>query len=157
MLVDTMRKKWMESTSGPPKALTQVMEAEDPQFRDQLKQAQLDCGECKPLIDAQRTLLGATAKQSTTEEEKVSKDYRFHPVDGLLERRVYLVQTEIWVPVMPTTVMPPSCFQCPREGLTWRRFAFECAHSTFLEPHRSSGSTWQALKRMAFWLSLIHI
>ena len=67
---------------------------------------------------------------------------------------MYLVQTEIWVPVMPTTVMPPSCFQCPREGLTWRRFAFECAHSTFLEPHRSSGSTWQALKRMAFWSTM---
>ena len=55
---------------------------------------------------------------------------------------------------MPSTKIPAQCFAPPREDLTWRRFAFECAHATFLEPHRSSGSTWQALKRMAFWMTM---
>eukprot|EP00973_Karenia_brevis_P072457 10065270-Karenia_brevis.AAC.1 len=34
--------------------------------------------------------------------------------------------------------------------MTWRRCAFERAHMTFLEPHRPSGATWQAIKTMAF-------
>ena len=28
------------------------------------------------------------------------------------------------------------------------------AHMTFVEPHRPSGASWQALKRMAFWPSM---
>ena len=38
--------------------------------------------------------------------------------------------------------------------MTWRRFAFERAHATFLEPHRPSGASWQALRRMAQWRTM---
>ena len=72
----------------------------------------------------------------------------------MLERAVFVTRVSIWVPVMPATTVPLDYFGESSEGLTWRRYAFETAHMTFLEPHRSSGSTWQALKRMAFWQSM---
>jgi hypothetical protein len=55
---------------------------------------------------------------------------------------------------MPTTLVPAECFGEAREDLTWRRYAFERAHLTFLEPHRPMGATWQALNRMAFWQTM---
>ena len=38
--------------------------------------------------------------------------------------------------------------------VTWRRWAFDKAHCVVLEPHRSSGPTWQTLRRIAFWPSI---
>eukprot|EP00973_Karenia_brevis_P061706 8581825-Karenia_brevis.AAC.1 len=55
---------------------------------------------------------------------------------------------------MPSIPVPGEYFagsSGERGGMTWRRYAFERAHMTFLEPHRPSNATWQALKRMAFW------
>eukprot|EP00973_Karenia_brevis_P022516 3099696-Karenia_brevis.AAC.1 len=59
----------------------------------------------------------------------------------------------MWVPVMPATTVPAEYFNgsCgERGGVTWRRYAFERAHMTFLEAHRPPGAAWQALKRMFF-------
>ena len=135
--------------------MTHLMEAGNEQFRTNLAAAQALCKECVPLIAARGHLLDATYKDSVKDAQIVSKDYRLNPVDGVLERQVSITRALIWVPVMPTTVLPPECFNPPRSDLTWRRFAFECAHMTFLEPHRSSGATWQTLKRMAFWVCML--
>ena len=34
-------------------------------------------------------------------------------------------------------------------------YAFERAHSTVFEPHRPPSSSWQALRRMAFWKTML--
>ena len=57
---------------------------------------------------------------------------------------------------MPDVVLPPEWFGIATEvPITWRRYAFEQAHTTFLEPHRPPNATWQALKRMAFWPTIM--
>ena len=57
----------------------------------------------------------------------------------------------IWVPVLPSVAVPDDYLAEGGQSVSWRRYAFDRAHCTFLEPHRSSGATWQALKRMGFW------
>ena len=81
----------------------------------------------------------------------IARDYRLNPEDAVLERAVPITRVTVWVPVMPTTVVPAECFGEAGVELTWRRYAFERAHVTFLNPHRPSGPTFQALKRLAFW------
>ena len=88
------------------------------------------------------------------EAEALTKDYRLNPEDGVLERAVDVSKARIWVPVMPALAIPSGFFAKPRDEITWRRYAFEMAHATFLEPHRSSSSSWQALKRIGFWQSM---
>ena len=63
-------------------------------------------------------------------------------------------QAIIWVPVMPSGSIPPEFIAAEGRDVSWRRYAFERAHLTPLEPHRPHGPTWQALKRMAFWPSM---
>ena len=72
----------------------------------------------------------------------------------MLERYVLAAKAPIYVPVMPTPVILPELLREPVQDMTWRRYAFEQAHMTFLEPHRPAGASWQALKRMAFWLHM---
>ena len=90
-------------------------------------------------VAACNKLLRAVQKESTKEAEILSKDYRLSPADGVLERYVMITRAAIWVPVMPAVVIPSALFAEVTAPLTWRRFAFERAHATFLEPHRSSG------------------
>ena len=97
---------------------------------------------------------GGTQKESVKEAEATAKDYRLNPEDAVLERAVLITRVRVWVPVMPTTVVPAECLGEAESDLTWRRYAFERAHATFLEPHRPSGATFQALKRMAVWPSI---
>ena len=103
------------------------------------------------MLEAQRRLLTASHKDSVKDAEIVGKDYRLHPTDGVLERRVMVQKADIWVPVLPATAIPQEALTEVRADLTWRRWAFERAHETFLEPHRPSGATWQVLKRLGFW------
>jgi hypothetical protein len=150
-LADALKQKWSESTTGPPEVLKDALEGGDEEFRTRLLGAQGMCPELRPLIEAARKLLGATLAESTKDAEEKAKDYRLSPLDGVLERKVTIVKAAIlWVPVMPVTIVPAECFGEARDDLTWRRYAYERAHMTFLEPHRATGPTWQALKRMAF-------
>ena len=151
LLSDTLAAKWTEATTGPPHALKEMLEGSDAQFREKLLYAQGRCKELMPYLEARNRLLTATHRDSVKDAGEFSKDYRLSPEDGVLERNVFVTKASIWVPVMPTTVIPPELFGTVGENVTWRRYAFDRAHTTFLEPHRSSGSTWQALKRMAFW------
>ena len=68
-------------------------------------------------------------------------NYRLNPDDGGLERQVEVQKIWIWVTVLPTTQIPCGLFRENEAELTWRRYAFERAHMTFLEPHRPSGPT----------------
>ena len=97
VLAETLRLKWAEATSGPPRALPEVLDGGDEQFRPRLLLAQGKCAECLPLVEAQKHLLSATYKESTKEAEAISKDYRLNPVDGILERSVLVTRVEIWV------------------------------------------------------------
>ena len=89
-LSDTLAKKWGEATDGPPHALTEVLSGQDGKFRPKLIEAQGRCPELAPLIEAWHKVLGAKSKEPTAEAEALSKDYRLHPVDGLLESGVSL-------------------------------------------------------------------
>ena len=96
-------------------------------------------------------ILQATKREPVRDAEVIARDYRLNPQDAVLERAVLITRVIVWVPVMPTTVLPTECFGEAGVDVTWRRYAFERAHVTFLEPHRPSSATFQALKRMAFW------
>ena len=150
-LSDALKMKWSEATTGPPQVLQGALEGGDEQFRQRLLLAQAQCQELKPVIEATRKLLGAAQGDSTRAAEESAKDYRLSPEDGVLERAVLFIKSaKLWIPVMPTTIVPAELFGEAREDLTWRRYAYERAHLTFLEPHRAMSATWQALKRMAF-------
>ena len=71
----TLRAKWMESTTGPDKAMPEVLEAEDPQLRQKLKLAQAQCKELKPLLEAQAHLLKAGYKDAIKTAEETGKDW----------------------------------------------------------------------------------
>jgi hypothetical protein len=149
-LSKTCKLKWAEATSGPAASMPEVLKSVDPSYRQKLKIAQTQCKEVRALVDAQKHLLGAAAKDSTKAAEEMSKDYRLSPEDTVLERSVMVTRAQIWVPVMPNVKLPDGVEQ----DITWRRWAFERAHCTFLDPHRSPGPTWQTLKRIAFWCSI---
>ena len=150
-LTTTLKQKWAESTSGPDKAMTGKLEAMVPDFRLKLIEAQKKCKDGERLLKALTVLLTAKAKESVKEAQDTAKDYRLHPVDGMLERKVLVARAMIWVPYMPGIILEQEDGD---RGKTWRRWAFEMAHCTFLEPHRPSGPTWQTLKRIAFWQTM---
>ena len=155
-LAKTLQAKWAEATTGPPQALPKTLDQGDDLFRQKLLEAQGRCKECKPLLEGIQKRLTATSRESVTAAEGITKDYRLNPEDGVLERSVFACKASIWVPVMPTTILPPEWFHGEsREDLTWRLYAFERAHLPFLEPHRPSGNTWQVLKRIAFWPTMM--
>ena len=60
--------------------------------------------------------------------------YQLNPVDDVLQRKVSLSVCCIWVPVVPDCVVdgevPP---------ISWRRWMYEFAHASMLNPHRSQG------------------
>ena len=105
-------------------------------------------------VAGRHLLSEAGSRDKIKEEQELAKSYRLSPLDGVLEREVFITKALIWVPVMPSTVVPREYFGIQVENLTWRRFAFEQAHTTFLTPHRTSGATWQTLKRIAFWQTM---
>ena len=103
------------------------------------------------IMESLQALSRATSKESTKEHEEKGKSYRFSPEDGVLEREVLVTKVLIWVPVLPGVPVPDELLTEASRSVTWRRYAFDRAHSTFLEPHRNSSATWQALTRMGFW------
>ena len=138
VLEDTCKQKWHEDTTAPSEELREVLQGTDEQFRERLRSAQKKCQDLKPILQAVEVLLTAAQKDSITAAEKKARDYRLNPVDRVLERKVY--KPDIWVPVMPTTIIPQDMFAKGVDNITWRRFAFDRAHSTFLEPHRPAQS-----------------
>ena len=52
VLADTLRAKWAEATTGPPRAVPEMLEGGDDQFRPRLLAAQGNCKECMPFIQA---------------------------------------------------------------------------------------------------------
>ena len=83
--------KWSEATTGPPKALTEVLEGSDEQFREKLMRAQTQCPELKPIKAALEFILNASQKESTVDAEKASKEddhaAAFHLADAQEEER----------------------------------------------------------------------
>ena len=73
--------------------------------------------------------------------------YRLDPLDDVLEKKVVLAEGVLWAPVIPDLQMTAG-------GKTWRKWLFELAHATVLNPHRSSGESFQLLRRMGFWETL---
>ena len=71
-------------------------------------------------------------------------------LDHVIERRVNITSTVLWVPVLPNVSMP-----LVTEPITWRRWAFEHAHNSYLNPHRSATETYHILRRMGYWDTLI--
>ena len=73
-------------------------------------------------------------------------DFRLSPVDDVLERLVDSVTKLMWVPCLPGGYISET-----GPFILWRRWAFEQAHATLLNPHRSAGHSFQILRRMAWW------
>ena len=75
--------------------------------------------------------------------------YRLNPLDEVLERKVSLAACCIWVPVVPDRPVPGE-----DPAISWRRWMYEFAHASMLNPHRSPGESFQILKRMGYWESM---
>ena len=114
LLSKTLKTKWEEATTGPPRALKEELEGGDEEFRHRLFLAQGKCPELEPTLEACKLLLGARQKDSTQEAERQAKDYRLNSEDGVLERAVFVTKVIIWVPVLPTTEIPTDCFPDPQ-------------------------------------------
>jgi hypothetical protein len=71
-------------------ALKEALEGSDEQFRQKLLLAQGQCRELKPLLEAASKLLSASYNESVKVAEELTKDYKLSPVDGVLERAVFL-------------------------------------------------------------------
>ena len=157
-LQTALKESWAESTSGVKTTLpipglgdTGSSKAE---LDRELLVAQGECKQTQELIERVRNNL-ATGVLHTGEDSKKgvnsTPDYRFHATSGVLERSVVVTGATIWVPVLPGVNIRPELFAKARDPVTWRRYAFECAHTVFLEPHRGAEPTWQALRRMGYW------
>ena len=68
----------------------------------------------------------------------------------MLKRRVFLADARYWVPVMPDDSVP-----CLEPSKSWRRWAFELSHLTFVNPHRTACETFQILRRLGYWRSMV--
>ena len=69
--------------------------------------------------------------------------YRLSPADEVLERKVILANCSLWVPVAPNETVEGE-----DPAMSWRRWMFEFAHASALNPRRSSGESYQILRRM---------
>ena len=143
-LRQTIRAKWREASESPEVKLPELIEGVD--VRRAILGAQSNCKVTRELLMVQRKILGATAKDSA-ESLKGGADYRLSPADQVLERKVSITNRHVWVPVLPDVSVPLQ----DEEAKSWRRWAFEWSHLTFLEPHRPTGPTWQCLKRIGYW------
>ena len=57
----------------------------------------------------------------------------------------------MWLPCLPAgDFVVPGAPPVP-----WRRWAFDLAHTTFLNPHRQAGPTFHVLRRTAWWSDLV--
>ncbi len=81
---------------------------------------------------------------------KELEEYRLNPLDDVLERRVFLADARYWVPVMPDDSVP-----CLEPSKSWRRWAFELSHLTFVNPDRTAGETFQILRRLGYWKNML--
>ena len=153
-LSDALQQKWEQSASGPPNALPEMLAGTEREFRQKLRSAQESCPESKQMLEKVKAALTGARSKGDAKQIGDNPDYRLNPQDGVLERRIVMSQAIIWVPVMPSASIPPEFLAAESRDVTWRRYAFERAHHTPLEPHRPHGPTWQALKRMAFWNSM---
>ena len=118
VLARSLQGKWKESTSGPPHPLPDVLSGGDDSLRENLRLEQGRCPELKLRIAAFAKLAVAGSKDKVVEEVQQTEDYRLHPVDGVLERQVIVGRVHMYVPVMPTTVVPPEFFGVATEGLS---------------------------------------
>ena len=127
-------------------------------FRRRLHTAQLACPETVAVIAAVRVLLDGGSKYRLREAEKIARGYRISPVTqedpGILEHEASIGGAAFWVPVMPNVSLPEDWPYENEAGTTWRRYAFDRAHGTFLEPHRTADASEAVLQRIAYWGSM---
>ena len=69
------------------------------------------------------------------------------PLDDVLEKRLVLAVGVLWVPAIPDSTMEIG-------DVSWKRWLFDDAHATLVNPHRASGESFQLLRRMGFWDTL---
>ena len=51
--------------------------------------------------------------------------------------------------------MPDDSVPCLEPSKSWCRWAFELSHLTFVNPHRTAGETFQILRRLGYWKSMV--
>ncbi len=74
----TLQKKWSEATSGPPRALPEVLAGGDELFRQKLLLAPGACPDIKPQLQAATKLLEAGSRDRIKEEQELAKSYRLN-------------------------------------------------------------------------------
>ena len=125
-----------------------------------LRQAQEQSREFGPIMRQLRDELDPEmATKRKTGQPKPKKplspleaiNYRLSPVDGVLEYELNLHVEVLYVPCIPDIQVQTE----PGE-MSWRRWLFLQCHCTFMHPHRRAGPTFQLLRRVGWWPSLVH-
>ena len=156
ILAGVAKEEWAKDTgSNEQEARTLPPLMDGRNCRPVLRSAQLDAFQTYGVIVQLRSeLTGKDMRQGPTKAVPPLKPterelYRLNPLDDVLERKVSLAACCIWVPVVPDSAVegeePPT---------SWRRWMYEFAHASTLNPHRSSGESYQILRRMGYWSTL---
>ena len=111
----------------------------DPTLRPILQQLEAAVDSAKALEAASKPLKPVEILQ-----------YRLHPLDHVLEKRLIFADGALWVPMLPAEHVPGLV-----PGVSWRRWAYELVHTTMLHAHRPPGETYQLLRRLGYWKSLV--
>ena len=141
ILAGIAKDEWARDTSSSEceaRVLPPLMDGRN--CRPVLRSAQLDAPLTYGVIIQLRSEMAGKdlrqgAMKSAPSLEPTERElYRLHPLDDVLERKVSLSTCSIWVPVVPDNAVegedPP---------ISWRRWMYEFAHASMLNPHRSAG------------------
>ena len=157
-LESTIVQKWKDVQHLPAELPPVVLQGTEDGFRRRLHDAQLACTETAAVIAAVRITLDGGSRARLLEAEKIARGYRISPVTledpGILEHEATIGGTMFWVPVMPDVPLPEDWPYEEATETTWRRYAFDRAHGTFLEPHRTADASEAVLRRIAYWKTL---
>ena len=156
-LAASAKLEWSKDHSGPDAVLPLPPLLDSTNARMALAQAQKVDDTCDQISWQKRKELdpkwGHRTKPKASMVQPLKPlelaEYRLAPDDGVLEKRVLLGSCCLWVPVVPDMPVPgePS-------KVGWRRWLYDHCHSTFLNPHRPAGESFQQLRRCGFWETL---
>ena len=122
-LAEQAAKTWLKEFREPVEPTSWPAMLDGLNCRGALRIAQ----ERDPHLAAVSKQLRAALSSAYSSDAKLGpkelEEFRHNPLDGVLERRVFLADARCWVPVMPDDTVP-----CLEPSKSWRRWAFEHSH-----------------------------
>ena len=153
-LAQLAKAEWEKDTTGGPENVSLPPKMDGMNCRFALRAAQLLHPPDAAIIREMRSELSGKPSASKLEGGSCLKPgeramYRLHPQDDVLEYKVLLAGCCLWVPLIPDVDVEGEPTR-----ISWRRWLFEYAHASALNPHRSPGESFQILRRTGYWSTM---